>query len=87
MSCLEIKAVFKMCQKCSMKSRLKSTLIFEVKLISCLEIKIKFMRTRNAPEPAFYNYFIDPKQRDKIYFDDIFHGLKCGLCDSSMCAV
>ena len=31
-SCLEIKVVFKMRQNCSLKSRLKSTLIFEVKM-------------------------------------------------------
>ena len=42
MSCLEIKVVYKMCQKCFLKSRLKSTLIFEVKIMSCLKIKVKF---------------------------------------------
>ena len=42
MSCLEIKVVFKIRQKCSLKSRLKSTLISEVKFMSCLEIKVVF---------------------------------------------
>ena len=58
MSCLEIKVVFIMRQKLFLKSRLKSTLIFEVKFMSCLEIKVNFLRTRNAPEPAFYNYSV-----------------------------
>ena len=56
MSCLEIKVVFKMRQKCSLKLKLISTLISKVKFMSCLEIKVKFMRTRNAPVPIFYNY-------------------------------
>ena len=56
MNCLEIKVVFKMRQKCSLKLKLISTFISEVKFMSCLEIKVKFMRTRNAPEPIFYNY-------------------------------
>ena len=45
MSCLEIKVVFdghEMFQNCSLKSRLKSISIFEVKFLSCLEIKIDF---------------------------------------------
>ena len=56
MSCLEIKVVFKMRQKCSLKLKLISTLISKVKFMSCLEIKVKCMRTRNAPVPIFYNY-------------------------------
>ena len=42
MSRLEIKVVFKIRQNCSLKSRLKSTLIFEVKFMSRLEIKVVF---------------------------------------------
>ena len=47
MSCLEIKVVFKMRQNCSLKSRLKSTLIFEVKYMCCLEIKVVFKMCEN----------------------------------------
>ena len=43
MTCLEIKVVYKMRQKCFLKSRLKSALIFEVKFMSCLKIKVKFL--------------------------------------------
>ena len=58
MSCLVIKVVLEMCQNYSLKSRLKSTLIFAVKFLSCLEIKVVFLYwTRNVPEPAFYNYY------------------------------
>ena len=44
MTCLEIKVVYKMRQKCFLKSRLKSALIFEVKFMSCLKIKVKFFK-------------------------------------------
>ena len=57
MSCLDIKVVFKMLQHCSLKSRLKSTLIFEVKFMGCLETRVVFCGTRNAPESTFYNYY------------------------------
>ena len=44
MTCLEIKVVYKMRQKCFLKLRLKSALIFEVKFMSCLKIKVKFFK-------------------------------------------
>ena len=47
MSCLEIMVVFKTRKKCFLKSRVKSTLIFDVKFISRLEIKVVFKMRHN----------------------------------------
>ena len=48
MSRLEIKVVFKIRQNCSLKSRLKSTLIFEVKFMSRHEIKVVFKMRQDS---------------------------------------
>ena len=48
MSRLEIKVVFKMRQNCYLKSRLKTTLIFEVKFTSRLEIKVVFKMRQDS---------------------------------------
>ena len=54
-SCLEIKAVFKMSQNRSLKSRLILTWKSRSNFMSCLKIKVFFQK---EPETSFSNYLV-----------------------------